>query len=105
MGKHIVDVSYGPERQVGASAYEIVAARSRGTSALHDPVVCGGNSAADWAKYKDTLTAAKTSKAAFVAEMSSAWGASVAAEIGEWTTAQQDELVKLAVDLAGIYGV
>ena len=105
MGKDIVDVSYGPDRQVGASTYKLVAARSRGTSALHDPVVCGGNSAADWSKYLDTLTAAKSGKASFVAEVTSAWGSSVASEIGAWSTAEQDELVALAVDLAGIFGV
>lgn len=105
MGVTATDISYDLDWKLGASSPTINANRSKGDPGSHDPVECGDDSDGDWTKYLATLTAAKTSKAAFVSAFTTAWGSTAASAIGAWTTAEQDDLVKLAARKAARYGV
>ena len=98
-------MTYGLDWAVGDDEPQIVVSKSKADPAVHVPVVCGSDSDAHWSLYLGTLTAAKTSKAAFVSAMTSAWGSGVASAIGAFTTAEQDTLVKVAARLAVRFGV
>jgi len=105
MGQYVSNISYTLDWAVGGDEPTINVNKGRGDPALHVPVVCGSDSDADWSLYLGTLTAAKTSKAAFVAAMTSAWGSGVASQIAGFSTAEQDALVKVAARLAVRHGV
>lgn len=106
MGVTVSDMGYGVDTEAGTSAPRIRASRSRKASPMHDPLDLGdATDATDRAKYKATLTAAKTSKAAFVASFTAQWGSTAAGVVSGWTTAEQDALWATAKETAAVFGL
>jgi len=106
MGVNVVDIGYGVDTEAGTNAPRIRASRSRKASPMHDPLDLGdATDADDRAKYKATLTAAKTSKAAFVSSFTAQWGTTAAGVVQGWTTGERDALWETAKETADLFGI
>lgn len=89
-GETVVDIAVGVDMQPTTGAINLTISRSIGTPAKHEPAHGGDATAAStWAAFGDLLDAAATSKAAFVAELQTAWP-DVYTEVNGWLPAERD---------------